>query len=179
MIKINLVPVKRKKKPKPLPMFLVAMVALFLASGAAVVYYNFHKAGQIEKLENQKKANEEKIQELELKVAEVKNFEKLNAEVSKRKEIIEQLTKSQSVPVRILDEVSRRLTDGVWLTSMTITEKKIAISGSGFSNTDIVSLVQSLKGSELFANVELKGTTRLMVGDVETYTFNMEVELKI
>ncbi|MGD8351985.1 MAG: PilN domain-containing protein [Nitrospirota bacterium] len=178
MIKINLIPVKRKKKPRVVPPFVVAMVLLLVVSGVAVAYYNSYKAGQIEDLQKQKQANEQKLKELEKRVKEVKNFEKLNARVTKRKEIIEQLTKNQSIPVIILDEMSKNLTKGIWLKSMSISGTKIKVAGVGFSNTDIVSFVQQLKGSEYFVNVELQGTTRKMEQETETYNFNLILEIK-
>jgi type IV pilus assembly protein PilN len=179
MIKINLIPVKRKKKPKPIPLFLGVMALLLVLSVIGVVFYAKSIDAEIKSLENRKQANAQKLKELEQKVREVKNYEKLNAQVSQRKDIIEQLTKNQSLPVRILDEMSMRLTDGVWLHSMSITGDQIKISGTGFKNTDIVSFVQSLKSSELFANVNLLGTTRKMEGEVETYTFNLTLEMVV
>jgi hypothetical protein len=52
------------------------------------------------------------------------------------------------------------------------------VAGVGFSNTDIVSFVQQLKGSEYFVNVELQGTTRKMEHATETYNFNLILEIK-
>jgi type IV pilus assembly protein PilN len=179
MIKINLIPVKRKKKAKPVPPFLVAAVLLLLLSGIGVLFAYKSIAATVTDLENQKKANAEKLKELEKKVAEVKNFENLNKQVAQRKNIIEQLTKNQSIPVRILDEMSNSLTDGIWFTSMNITGKRITISGIGFSNTDIVTFVQSLKASDFFDDVNLQGTSRKLQGTVETYTFNLTVEVMI
>lgn len=178
MIKINLIPVKRKKKPKAVPTFVVVMALLLVVSGIAVAYYNSYKSGQIEDLQNQRQANEQKLKELDKRVKEVKNFEKLNARVTKRKEIIEELTKNQSIPVMILDEMSKDLTDGVWLKSMSISGTKITVAGMGFSNTDIVTFVQKLKASEFFTNVELQGTARQMVQTVETYNFTLTLEIK-
>jgi len=178
MIKINLIPVKRRKKPKPVPLFLVAMLALIAVSVIAVVLFVNSVNSQIAALEKQKQVNAERIKELDKKVAEVKNYESLNAEVQKRKEIIEQLTKNQSLPVRILDELSNRLTDGVWLKSLKITGTQLNISGSGFKNTDIVSFVQNLKASDMFTDVDLRGTSRAIVQGVETYTFTLIVGVK-
>jgi type IV pilus assembly protein PilN len=169
MIKINLIPVKRKKKPKPVPLFLGVMALLLVKSIGA----------EIKSLENQKQTNAKKLKELQQKVKEVKNFESLNAQVSQRKEIIEQLTKNQSLPVRLLDEMSMSLTDGVWISSLSISGKQIRLSGTGFKNTDIVSFVQSLKRSELFKDVNLLGTSRKMQGKVETYAFNMTLAVAI
>jgi type IV pilus assembly protein PilN len=177
MIKINLIPVKRKKKAKPVPLFLAAMLLLIVASVIAVFVWGKSIDSTIDALEKQKQANAQKLKELDAKVKEVKNFESLNAQVTQRKEIIEQLTRNQSLPVRIIDEMSTRLTDGVWLKSMVISGKSLRISGTGFKNTDIVSFVQSLKDSELFTNVNLLGTSRQMVGGIETYSFNMTLEV--
>jgi type IV pilus assembly protein PilN len=177
MIKINLIPVKRKKKAKPVPLFLAVMLLLIVASVIGVYAYSASVNAQIETLENKKKANAEKIKELDKKVAEVKNFESLNAQVQKHKEIIEQLTKNQRLPVRLLDEISGRITDGVWLKTMRISGGKLNISGAGFKNTDIVSFVQNLKESEMFTDVNLLGTSRALVEGVETYSFNMNIEV--
>ena len=177
MIKINLIPVKRKIKAKPVPPFLIAAVLILLVSGIGVLFAYKSIAATVTDLENQKNTNAEKLKELEKKVKEVKNFESLNQQVTQRKNIIKQLTANQSIPVRILDEMSTRLTDGIWITSMKISGKSITIGGVGFSNTDIVTFVQSLKASDFFDNVTLKGTSRMMQGTVETYTFTLVLEV--
>jgi type IV pilus assembly protein PilN len=179
MIKINLIPVKRKKKPKPVPLFLGVMVLLLAVSVIGVVFYAKSIGAEIKSLENQKQTNAKKLKELQQKVKEVKNYESLNAQVAQRKEIIEQLTKNQSLPVRLLDEMSISLTDGVWISSLSISGTQIRLSGTGFKNTDIVSFVQSLKRSELFKDVNLLGTSRKMQGKVETYAFNMTLAVAI
>lgn len=179
MIKINLLPTKRKKKPTPVPMFIVAMAFLVvfavIASGYAVYFLN----SKIKDLEAQKRANQNKIAELNKKIEEVKGFEQRNKVFMERKKIIEELTMNQSLPVRVLDEISRRLTDGIWLDALKISRGGISISGDGFSNSDIVTYVQSLKGSSLFTNVVLLGTTRTEISGVTVYKFNINFDLSV
>jgi type IV pilus assembly protein PilN len=155
------------------------MVLLLAVSVIGVVFYAKSIGAEIKSLENQKQTNAKKLKELQQKVKEVKNYESLNAQVAQRKEIIEQLTKNQSLPVRLLDEMSISLTDGVWISSLSISGTQIRLSGTGFKNTDIVSFVQSLKRSELFKDVNLLGTSRKMQGKVETYSFNMTLAVAI
>lgn len=178
MIKINLIPAKRKKKRKPVPKFIVAMVLLIVLSGIAGAYASYYFGQQVSQLETKKQANAKRIAALQKKIKEVKNFEKLNQIFMKRQQIIEQLTKNQKIPVMILDEISRGLTDGVWLTTMSINGMNIKLSGVGFSNTDIVSFIQSLKGSKSFKNVKLLGTTRLSGGKTPTYKFDITLKFK-
>lgn len=179
MIKVNLIPTKRKKKPTPVPAFLIASVLLLVFALVGVVSYSYFLDLKVKDLEAQKAANARKLAELNDKIKEVKGFEQLNRKYQQRKEIIEKLTKNQSVPVKILDEMSRRLTDGVWLNSMSISGEKISIDGFGFTNSDIVSYVQNLKESKLFQDVVLLETREAGKGEVELYSFKINLQAKV
>ncbi len=178
MIKINLLPVKRKK-PKPVPVFLVVAVLFLLVASIGSYYVNFfYYAERLKELEEKKAANVNKLRELDDKLKEVADFEARNKTFTERKNIIEQLTMNQSLPVRIMDEMSKSLTDGVWLQSMNIDGQRITISGIGFSNSDIVTFVKSLQGSESFVDVMLLGTTMGSMENTEVYMFNIVLQVK-
>jgi type IV pilus assembly protein PilN len=178
MIRINLLPTKRKKKAKPIPTFLVAGVVFLVISLAVSFFAMYFMNRWISDLEAQKKSNEQKLAQLQERMNEVKKFENLNRTFQQRKQIIEELTKNQSIPVRILDQVARSLTDGVWITGMNISGTGITIKGMGFSNPDIVTYVQSLKDMELFTEVVLHGTSRGAVEGVEVYNFSVSFKVK-
>jgi type IV pilus assembly protein PilN len=177
MIKINLLPTKRKKKAKPIPPFVVAGVLLLLVSLVISGYGIYYMNSKIKNLQAQKAENAKKIEELNKKIAEVKDYERRNQIFMERKKIIEQLTANQSLPVKILDEMSKRLTDGVWLNSMKISRGSVSISGVGFSNNDIVTYVQSLKGSALFQNVILGGTSKTSMSGTDAYSFSISLQV--
>lgn len=179
MIKVNLIPAKRRKKPKPVPTFVVVGVMAFvfsvIVSATVVIIMN----SKIEELENQKRENARLIEELNKKIAEVKDFEARNKVFLERKKIIEDLTRNQGLPVRILEEVSGRLTDGVWLVSMNVSRSMVNLTGVGFTNSDIVALVNSLKGSELFSNVILLGANQANISGVTVYNFNLTFNVNV
>lgn len=173
MIRINLIPTKRKKKAKPVATYLVVAVLVTVASLAIAFFANSYMNSQIKDLKDQQAANDAKIKALEAKIAEVKNFEALNKRFTDRKAVIEELTKNQSLPVRMLDELSIRLQESVWLTSLTIRNNKVNLSGLGFSPNDVVDYVQSMKESELFTGVVLHSTNKVKSGDVDTFVFQI------
>ncbi len=182
MIRINLLPVekrKRKKKPKPVPGFVVACVILLAVSAAASYYASYYFKSKITALEETKKQNQEKLTQLDERIKEVKNFEALNKTFTDRKTVIEQLRKNQGAPVKILAEMASRLTEGVWITSMSISGDKINIAGIGFTNPEIVTFVQSLKSSPLFKEVYLHGTNQSKIGNIETFTFNLTLQVAV
>jgi type IV pilus assembly protein PilN len=178
MIRINLIPSKKKKKAKPVPKFLIALLVILaisiIGSVAAVNYFN----GLIENLQTQKRDNQAKIAELKKKIKEVEGFEARNKTFLERKAIIEELTKNQSLPGKVLDELAARLTQGVWITSFSISLNKISLTGVGFSNNDIVDFVESLKASELFEAVALGGTTNVNVSGDNVYNFSLSMTIK-
>lgn len=179
MIRVNLLPTKRRKKPKAVPTFLIyiALVTtvIIIASGYVFWYLN----SQLTSLKQQKKANETQIAELKNKIKEVENFEAQKKTLEQRKNIIEQLRKNQSLPVRILIEMSNVLPNGVWLQNMAVAGENINISGSGFTNEDVVNYVDNLKKSKLFTDIYLQGSTKSEVGKIIMYQFSITCKAKV
>lgn len=178
MIKINLLPTKRKKKAKPLPVYLVTLAFLLLLSIGLVIFANSYLNDEIKKLNDRHKANEKTLAELNEKIKEVKNYETLNEKFKARKQVIEDLRKSQSLPVKVLDEISARLSDGVWIATLSINANNITITGTGFNNTDIVTYVENMKGSPFFSEVILQSTQKQVVSGYDTYVFSMSLKIK-
>lgn len=179
MIKINLLPTgKKRKKPKPIPGFIVAGVVLLFVTAVAGFYLNHFFKNKIQDYETQKAGNAQKITQLQAKITEVKNYEALNKKYDERKQIIEELKKNQSHPVRMLSEISFRLTDGVWLDNLSITETDVTMSGVGYTNEDVVNFVESLKLSPLFSDVYLSGTNRTSSDGQSVFSFNITMKVK-
>ncbi len=179
MIKINLLPVKKKKKAKPLPTFLIVAVGVVIVSIAVMFYLNYFFQSRLASRQAQVTENERKLEELANKIKAVDDYEKRNAEYRKRKDIIEQLGKNTAAPVRILDEISTLLPVGVWLTSMNITADSINLKCSAFSNTDVVNFVNNLKGSKILADVYLQESVQAQQGGFTIYNFGITCKVKI
>ncbi len=173
MIRINLLPTKRKKKAKPIATYLVSAVVATLVSIALAFFASSYMGSRIDDLHGKHADNKKLIKSLDKKIKEVKDFEKINKKFTERKKVIEELTAGQSLPVRILDELSQRLSDGIWIQSLNIKEENVSLSGTGFNNNEIVDFVQDLKGSKLFREVTLKGTRKQGKGSVDVFTFSL------
>lgn len=70
--------------------------------------------------------------------------------------VIVELKASQTGPVLLLDEVSRRLTDGLWLTRLDLEEGDVEIRGSALSEVPVADFVNNLEQSDYFASVRLR-----------------------
>jgi len=179
MIKVNLLPIKRKKKPRPVPPFIVTMVIItvvvFIVMANLVIYFS----SSLSTKRNLFKANEKTIAELKQKIKEVENFEQLNKNIQQKNSIIEQLRKNQSIPVKLLDGTSSLLPDGVWLDAMTVSGENVSMEGYAFANSDIVSYVDNMKNSQMFTEVYLQESKSIVIENTPLYMFKLTFKIKV
>jgi type IV pilus assembly protein PilN len=91
-------------------------------------------------------------QEEQLKgiLQQVQTFETRRQQLQQRVALIDELRRGQAVPVHIIDQVSRALPDGMWLTRLTQTAAEITIEGDCLSLTSLSDFVGNLEGSRYF-----------------------------
>jgi type IV pilus assembly protein PilN len=178
MIKVNLLLGKKKKKQKPVPAFLISMVFITLAAGAILAYLVFYFSGRVSDRQAKVRENEAKISELKQKLKDVEDYEKRNAVFQQRKQIIETLGRNKSLPVKIVDEISKLLPAGVWLTSMDVKGDNINLGCSAFSNSDVVNYVDNLKNSKIFTEVYLLESVQSQKEGNALYNFKLTFKVK-
>lgn len=180
MIRINLLPTKkRRKKAQPIPPYILQGIIITAVVVLAVGFFWFHLSGKISAKRNEIAQKKEKLAELNKKLEEVKNFEADNAAFQRKSEIIEELRRNQKAPLRLLDEISARLPEGVWLTGLDDKSGNVDITGYAFSNTELVTYVQTLKNSEYLTSVALIESRQKKIGDVSIYQFKLTLRVKV
>jgi len=178
MIKVNLFPLKRKKKSKPVPSFIITAVMITAVSIVVILGIVFIFNSRLSTKKAQFKANEIKIAELKTKIKEVENFEQLNKTIQEKNNVIEQLRKNQSLPVKLLDEASLLLPNGVWLSAMTTSKENVNIDGYAYANSDIVSYVDNMKNSQTFTEVFLQESKSTNIDNASLYMFKLTFKIK-
>lgn len=178
MIKVNLLPVKKKKKKQPLPTFFISMLIVTLASGAVLAYLVFFFSGRVAERQERVRRNETTIAELKQKIKDVEDYEKRNAMFQQRKEVIETLGRNKTVPVKVLDEINAQLPPGVWLTGMDVAGDKINLTCTAFTNTDVVNYVDNLKKSKLFTDIYLQESVQAQAAGYSLYNFKLNFKVK-
>ena len=173
MIRVNLLPVKRKKKAKPIPTVIISAVLVTVVALCVLAYLFFYYTSTLQSTKNQFEANKQKIADLKNKIQEVENFERLNKTIEDRNKLIEQLRKNQKIPVMMLDELSRTLPKGVWLQSLSVSGQNGNIEGIGFTNTDVVAFVDNLKASKLLTDIFLQESKQAEIDKIPLYRFRL------
>ena len=159
MIRINLLPVRETKRQANLRKQAVFLgvaaglgVCLSIALGVSVAARTSAKEAQItvatQELEKLKKTKEE-----------VERFRKEKAEIEKKLRVINDLEKTRSGQVRVLDEVATRIPERVWLDQMELKAGVISLSGVSIDAEIVAEFMTSLSASDLFRDVSLTQTT--------------------
>lgn len=173
MIRINLLGEKKKKKVGAPPRFLVIFLAVVLASlvvaGFATVYFKT----KVSRLKTQSAENKVKLEALAKKISEVKKFEALNKEYLMKNNLIEKLRENQSIPVKILDQVSVSMPEGVWVSGLSYRGGTVTVEGFAFTNIDVVAYVDNLKKASGVTNVNLLETRETQIERVNVYKFSL------
>lgn len=178
MIKVNLLPVKKKKKSKPLPTFLISTILVTLAAVVILGYLVYFFSSRVSARQAQVVQNEQKIKELKEKIKSVEDYEKRKAVFQQRIGIIEQLGKNKTIPVKILNEIGALLPEGVWITSMDVKGVDINLSCTAYTNTDVVNYVNNIKNSSFFAEVYLQESVQAQLSGVSAYNFKLTLKVK-
>lgn len=190
MIRINLLAERKQKKQKKAEIPLAGegkkgpafLTLLAIVTGAAVLVMGIAfllLKSQVSDLKSEYAANQAKIADFKKKIEEVKKYEVLNKAIQKKATLIETLKKNQSIPVKLLDDISKLLPDGVWLTMVSFNNPDVKIEGVGFTNMDVVAFVENLKRSPGYSDVYLEETKQATVEKTEVYNFKLNFKVKI
>jgi len=180
MIKINLLPTKKKPPKKVIDLrqqLLLALLVLVLM-GIGMGYLWMRQNDRINALGREKVAAETRVREQDNMLKEVKNVEEERKKVSEKIEIIEKLKKNQAGPVRLLDEISIALPPGVNLSALTENNNNINLDGEAFTNEDVVRFVDNLKASKLLSDVILLETSQTKREGFEIYKYKLQFVYK-
>lgn len=90
---------------------------------------------------------------------------KKQKELLERKiQLITELKKKQSVPVHILDQISKNLPDFLWLDSMDAVSNQVSISGKATTYNAVSNFYDNLSSSGFFTGVDLGKTSEAPEG---------------
>ena len=155
MIKINLLAAERERTKKKstfltgqkvtIACSLVLVLALVTIGWRYLSLNNESKQLDIDIANSQQEATR-----LHAIILQVQEFEQRKAQLQQRVVLIEQLRKSQTGPVHMLDQISRALPPALWLTALKQTDDSVVIDGRCLALTGLSDFVANLEASGYF-----------------------------
>jgi Tfp pilus assembly protein PilN len=139
----------RAKKAFPLATLVILLIIIVLAAAF------FLQKRAISQEKSRLQAAQAEKSKLQYVVVKLDELEKQKTVFERKINLINQLRAQQDTAVKIMDELSKRLPEWVWLTELSYEGQLITLKGNALSNNLIADYIYSLENSPSFANVNL------------------------
>ncbi len=144
MILINLLPHReaaRKRRRDGFQMALLASVAAGAAiAGGVYLWYQ----GQIEDQQGRNVYLQGELKKVDEQIKAIASIEGEITALRARQKAVEDLQADRNLPVHLLNEVSKQLPDGVYLTALKQQDQSVSIQGVAQSNERVSELLRAL-----------------------------------
>ncbi len=178
MIRINLLPVREARRAAVLRhQGLMLTSALALGIVLCIGMQLWVSTGVSRERERVAESQAERARLAET-LKKIDTFQAEAKEISRKLEIIESLERSRFGPVRLMDEIVKRIPERVWLNRLKLTQGVLSIEGRSLDNETLAAFMTSLEESEYLNTVELKSTRLKVEDDVKVNTFKLEAQLQ-
>lgn len=163
MPRINLVPWREAERKQKRQEFGVAAVGALIFAGAIAFAVNLQMDSAISYQNERNQFLKNEISELDKQIAEILDLEQQKQRLLARMQVIEQLERSRAEVVHLFDQLVRTLPDGIHLSSIKQSDRKIQLKGIAQSSTRVSNYMRNIDTSEWLTEpsldiLETKGT---------------------
>lgn len=155
MTRINLLDWRAQKREQRKKQFVALLIAGVLVAAAI---FGSGYLGMQGALDNQEARNaylKQEIVEVDRKIKEIEELERVKNNLLSRMRVIEELQASRSATVHFFDEIVNTLPEGVSLTSIKQSGTAVTIEGTAESNGRVSTYMKNLEGSQWFRDPRL------------------------
>lgn len=156
MILINLLPHREAARKRRRELFQATLFASFLAGLAVAGIIYMWLQDRIADQQGRNSFLQSEIKVLEGQIKEIATLEDEIAALRARQKAVEDLQADRNLPVHLLNELTKQLPEGVYVTSLKQTGQTIAMQGVAQSNERVSELLRNLSNNTpWFAKPEL------------------------
>ena len=178
MIRINLLPHREIRRARRQRAFYLMLLGGAIAGLATIFFGQIYIANTISAQASRNARLAAAIARFDKDLVEIKVLKSKIRDVVERKRVVENLQSDRSRAVILLDEISRKLPEGVYLKSIKQQGNQITLVGVADSNARVVTLVKSINDSTYLSSANLLEIKSEMVNNVKQNIFNLTATQK-
>jgi type IV pilus assembly protein PilN len=156
MPSINLLPWRQELRQRRRKEFLIGIVAAVVLAGIVTLLANLVVSSMIDAQNRRNELLKSEITELDKAIEQILALEDQKARMISRMEVIDRLQASRPEVVKLFDQIVSTLPEGVYLTSVKQSGKKIEFDGVAQSSTRVSAFMRNIDSSESLTSPELK-----------------------
>lgn len=177
MAHINLLPWRAERRKQREREFFLQLGAAFVA---ALLFLFLWASWMGMRIDNQNERNaylKNEISQLDVRIAKIKDLEKVRQRLLARKEIIEQLQANRSQMVHLFDELVKTIPSNARLTGLKQSGDSMSLDGVAQSNSSVAEYIRDIEASPWMGHADLRKTENSHDASRMPYTFGLDVKL--
>jgi type IV pilus assembly protein PilN len=184
MIRINLLPFRAARKRENIRKQVTVSGLIVVFFIVLMVYFFIQINGDLSDIKQVEAEKKQELSKYRNTLNEIKKLEKAIKEIETKLDVIKELEKGKTGPVRLLDEIAEAVPkDKLWLKTLDENQGTLRLTGTAMDNETVALFMDNLKNSGHIISVELQGVKlrdlpeyRLKVSDfgLECKTYAIE-----
>jgi type IV pilus assembly protein PilN len=159
MIRINLLPFRAARKKenirRQISIYVLSVAFLFIV----MIYFFLQLNSTLNGLKTEEQRLQAELRTYEATIRRIAELEKKIKEIRSKLEVIKELERNKTGPVRLLDEIATAVPkDRLWLTSLKETGGILTLTGTAMDNETVALFMTNLESSEHISTVDLQSS---------------------
>jgi type IV pilus assembly protein PilN len=185
VIRINLAPPetrhRRASMSLTLPSFNLGLLfgVVYVLAALGVGYWWWTLSGEETRIAADVDRLNRELSSLKATLGDSANVKARLADVKKRVDILDQLTRDQGKPIALLDTFADTVPRDLWITSLEQKESGLKLSGTAFSTTAVSDFMANLKASGKFKDVDIVVSRQALEKTPNLVTFEVTCKFEI
>ena len=177
MAKINLLPWRAERRERRKREFFTHLGLAAVAAIVLVLLWGFWMSLRIDNQNGRNSYLKDQITQLDAKITEIKNLEKVKDHLLARKRIVEKLQSSRSQMVHLFDQIVQTIPAGARITSLKQQGDKLTLDGVAQSNATVAEYMRNIEASPWMGPATLVKTENVHTDSNTPYEFELVVKL--
>lgn len=177
MAHVNLLPWRAERRKQREREFYMQLVAAFVVALGVLVLWIFWMNQRIDNQNDRNAYLQTEIKQLDVRIAKIKDLDKVREHLLARKQIIEQLQADRSQMVHLFDELVKTIPSSARLTGMKQSGQSMTLDGVAQSNASVAEYMRNIEASPWMGHADLSKTENTHDATRMPYVFGLNVTL--
>ena len=177
MAHVNLLPWRAERRKQREREFYMQLAAAFVVALGVLLLWMFWMDQRIDNQNERNAYLQSEIKQLDVRIAKIKDLEKVREHLLARKQIIEQLQADRSQMVHLFDELVKTIPSSARLSGLKQTGQAMSLDGVAQSNASVAEYMRNIEASPWMGHADLRKTENTHDSSRMPYTFGLDVTL--
>lgn len=177
MAHVNLLPWRAARRKQREREFYMQLGAAFVVGLGVLLLWIFWMDQRIDNQNERNTYLQTEIKQLDVRIAKIKDLEKVREHLLARKQIIEQLQADRSQMVHLFDELVKTIPASARLSGLKQNGQSMSLDGVAQSNASVAEYMRNIEGSPWMGHADLRKTENTHNGSRMPYVFGLNVLL--